>query len=75
MQPSLADVTANAYRAAEQLRAFKLSLLDRLLLGKVSIAFTPTFLNHMVNELMICYGSRTLLDMPQRSQRIWTLPR
>lgn len=51
MQPSLADVTANAYRATEQLKAFKLSLLDRLLLGKVTIAFTPTFLNHMVNEL------------------------
>lgn len=50
-QASLAEVTANAYRAAEQLKAFKLDLLDRLLLGKVTIAFTPTFLNHMVNEL------------------------
>ncbi|RIX50872.1 DUF2935 domain-containing protein [Paenibacillus nanensis] len=50
-QASLAEVTASAYRAAEQLKAFKLDLLDRLLLGKVTIAFTPTFLNHMVNEL------------------------
>jgi hypothetical protein len=50
-QSSLADVTTNAFQATEQLKAFKLSLLDRLLLGKMAIAFTPTFLNHMINEL------------------------
>ncbi|MCQ6559984.1 DUF2935 domain-containing protein [Paenibacillus mendelii] len=34
-----------------QLRLFKLNLLQRLLLGKVTIGLTPTFINHMVNEL------------------------
>jgi hypothetical protein len=42
-------------RVAQQwtlsLRAFKLSLLERLLLVKVGIGLTPTFLNHMINEL------------------------
>lgn len=47
----LSSVTAKAYEAAMQLRAFKLNLLDRRLTGNVAIGFTPTFLNHMVNEL------------------------
>ncbi|MCR2803461.1 DUF2935 domain-containing protein [Paenibacillus soyae] len=47
----LPSLTAKAYEAAAQLRAFKLNLLDRRLTNTVAIAFTPTFLNHMVNEL------------------------
>jgi hypothetical protein len=37
--------------AGEQLRAFKLHLLKRLLTEKISFSLPPTFLNHMVNEL------------------------
>lgn len=47
----LAELNEQADQAVSALRAFKLSLLERLLLGRVQIGFTPTFLNHMVNEL------------------------
>ena len=34
-----------------EFREFKLSLLQRSLLGKIAFGLTPTFINHMVNEL------------------------
>lgn len=40
-----------AYEWTVALRKFKLDLLERAILGKVKIMLTPTFLNHMVNEL------------------------
>lgn len=48
---SWSEINRSAYQAALSLRSFKLSLLDRLLLGKVQIGLPPSFLNHMVNEL------------------------
>ncbi|WP_029192128.1 DUF2935 domain-containing protein [Paenibacillus harenae] len=47
----LSELNKAAQEAAVNLRSFKLHLLDRLLLGQVIIGLTPTFLNHMVNEL------------------------
>lgn len=47
----LSEFNKKAFDATESLRTFKLDLLDRLLIGKVSIGLTPTFINHMVNEL------------------------
>ncbi|CAM4392058.1 DUF2935 domain-containing protein [Paenibacillus alkaliterrae] len=47
----LSELNKLAFEATEKLRTFKLNLLDRLLLGKVTIGLTPTFINHMVNEL------------------------
>jgi hypothetical protein len=47
----LSELNQDAQDAAENLRGFKLHLLDRLLLGQVLIGLTPSFLNHMVNEL------------------------
>jgi hypothetical protein len=47
----LSELNNAAYRATGELRNFKLHLLERLLLGKITIGQTPTFLNHMVNEL------------------------
>lgn len=41
----------SAYQATVHLRAFKLNLLDRSLLGMIKIGISPSFLNHMVNEL------------------------
>ncbi|MGG0808403.1 DUF2935 domain-containing protein [Brevibacillus laterosporus] len=35
----------------KNLRQFKLHLLERHLIGKISISLPPTFINHMVNEL------------------------
>ncbi|MFD0670110.1 DUF2935 domain-containing protein [Cohnella sp. GCM10027633] len=40
-----------AFELTVALRQFKLDLLRRTLLGKVKIMLTPSFLNHMVNEL------------------------
>lgn len=47
----VAQLTGEALRLTEQLRQFKLDLLARHLFGKLAIGLTPTFLNHMVNEL------------------------
>lgn len=44
-------LTREAILQVDALRKFKLSLLERLLLRKVSIGLPPTFINHMVNEL------------------------
>ncbi|MDQ6422214.1 DUF2935 domain-containing protein [Paenibacillus sp. LHD-117] len=48
---SLSEMNGKGLEAATQLRAFKLELLDRQLLGKVTVAMSPSFFNHMVNEL------------------------
>ncbi|GMK44321.1 DUF2935 domain-containing protein [Paenibacillus glycanilyticus] len=45
------SISRQALELTIELRSFKLSLLERALLGKVKIMLTPTFLNHMVNEL------------------------
>jgi len=48
---AVASLTQQSLPLTNQLRGFKLSLLQRQLLGKVTISLTPTFINHMVNEL------------------------
>ena len=40
-----------ANEAANEIRKFKLHILRKQLEGKISIHLTPTFLNHMVNEV------------------------
>jgi hypothetical protein len=50
-EAKLPMLNREAAAATQELKEFKLSLLERLLLGKVELLFTPTFLNHMVNEL------------------------
>ncbi|MFC4104319.1 DUF2935 domain-containing protein [Paenibacillus xanthanilyticus] len=47
----LETLNAQADEAVTAFRAFKLNLLDRRLLNRIQLALTPTFLNHMVNEL------------------------
>ncbi|SDW71310.1 DUF2935 domain-containing protein [Paenibacillus sp. PDC88] len=48
---NISNLTYEANRATEELRNFKLYLLERQLKGKVDILLTPSFINHMVNEL------------------------
>lgn len=43
--------TENVGAVVSQLKEFKLSILKRHLLGQMHIHLTPTFINHMVNEL------------------------
>ncbi|WP_400163073.1 DUF2935 domain-containing protein [Brevibacillus sp. TJ4] len=45
------DLHHRACVQVENLREFKLHLLERHLVGKISLSLSPTFLNHMVNEL------------------------
>ncbi|WP_010268291.1 DUF2935 domain-containing protein [Paenibacillus senegalensis] len=47
----LDQLTAEANQAAHELRNFKLRLLDRQLAGNIDLLLTPSFINHMVNEL------------------------
>lgn len=47
----LTEMNKQAHDAVLNLRRFKLQLLDRLLFAQVKIGLTPTFINHMVNEL------------------------
>lgn len=50
-ESQLAALISEAGSAAQQLRAMKLAILKEHLVGNVHISLTPSFLNHMVNEL------------------------
>lgn len=45
------QLTEKAETETSKLREFKLNLIRRHLVGKIKIHLSPTFLNHMVNEL------------------------
>ncbi|TCZ77068.1 DUF2935 domain-containing protein [Paenibacillus albiflavus] len=47
----LGSLNQQAYSLTINLRKFKLNILERLLVGKIATGLTPTFFNHMVNEL------------------------
>ncbi|MGR5986220.1 DUF2935 domain-containing protein [Bacillus cytotoxicus] len=48
---NLVAFAKEAKQATEEMRTFKLSIVQKQLEGKVTIHFTPTFINHMVNEV------------------------
>lgn len=48
---NLITFSKEAERAAKEIRMFKLSIIQKQLEGKITIHFTPTFINHMVNEV------------------------
>jgi len=50
-EPELRELAIQAREFTIHFRTFKLDLLSRAILGKVKIGLTPTFINHMVNEL------------------------
>ena len=45
------SLNQQASAQTQNLREFKLHLLERHLVGKIAISLSPTFINHMVNEL------------------------
>ncbi|KOP68528.1 hypothetical protein AMS62_27285 [Bacillus sp. FJAT-18019] len=47
----LPRLNQEANEASLELRQFKLSLLERQLAGQIDLLLTPSFVNHMVNEL------------------------
>lgn len=50
-QTDLVSLTLEAEEYALELREFKLSIIRRHVAGHIKIHLTPTFINHMVNEL------------------------
>lgn len=48
---NLMDLSKRADDEAKKLRMFKLKIMERHLVGKITIHLSPTFINHMVNEL------------------------
>ncbi|RSK29353.1 DUF2935 domain-containing protein [Bacillus sp. HMF5848] len=50
-QDELKTLLRNGINEANQLRAFKLTILEKQLVDDVAISLPPSFLNHMVNEL------------------------
>jgi len=47
----LINIIAEGRKAAYELRSFKLLIIKEHLVGKINISLTPSFINHMVNEL------------------------
>ncbi|PLS05386.1 DUF2935 domain-containing protein [Neobacillus cucumis] len=47
----LVSLTNEAEKEVNHLREFKLDLIRKHLIGKIKIHLSPTFINHMVNEL------------------------
>ncbi|MEJ9211241.1 DUF2935 domain-containing protein [Bacillus smithii] len=47
----LAALSNKAEEEGNKLREFKLRLIERHLVGKIQIGLSPSFMNHMVNEL------------------------
>ncbi|MBL2480471.1 DUF2935 domain-containing protein, partial [Klebsiella pneumoniae] len=48
---NLVVFSKEAEQAAKEIRMFKLNIIQKQLEGKITIHFTPTFINHMVNEV------------------------
>ncbi|MFC0557964.1 DUF2935 domain-containing protein [Halalkalibacter alkalisediminis] len=48
---ALNKLTETANQQAQEIRSFKLEIIREHLVGDVSIGLSPTFLNHMVNEV------------------------
>lgn len=44
-------LTMLAYKSTQELRSFKLLIINEHLMGEIQISLSPTFINHMVNEL------------------------
>jgi predicted nucleotide-binding protein (sugar kinase/HSP70/actin superfamily) len=47
----LKNLSLQAQRYAKDIRAFKLKLIEKQLVGDINIGLSPTFMNHMVNEV------------------------
>ncbi|MDZ5473758.1 DUF2935 domain-containing protein [Bacillus sp. 31A1R] len=48
---NIKELSNRADEEAKKLREFKLHLIERHLVGKITLHLSPTFINHMVNEI------------------------
>jgi|SRR5690554_1738308 len=63
----LRDLTQQTYECAQALRVFKLDIQSRQLMNEIKINLTPTFINHMVNEVedyLRILGSLSVSEVP-----------
>jgi hypothetical protein len=77
----LMQLSEHANQYARQMRAFKLDLMREHLMGTITISLTPTFINHMVNELdeylrilaALLTDNTTPLNHPVHHHLLWLL--
>lgn len=50
-EQSTLSLVKEAKEASEEIRKFKLLLIEQHLVGKIKISLSPSFINHMVNEV------------------------
>lgn len=74
------EFTRKIIKAAQELRAFKLNILRQHLIGRIKLGLSPTFINHMLNELeeymriMDCYIAKKIpKDHPVHHHLLWLL--
>jgi hypothetical protein len=74
------QLTAAAHKAAQDIRDFKLNLIQQHLIEKININLSPSFLNHMVNEVeeylyILCrmMQNKGILDHPIHHHLLWLL--
>ncbi|WP_369823871.1 DUF2935 domain-containing protein [Sporosarcina sp. P34] len=78
---ALQAVAQETQKAAEDIRKFKLLLIERHLVGNIKISLPPTFINHMVNEveeairLFACFakGEKPPTVHPLHHDLLWLL--
>ncbi|WP_100398954.1 DUF2935 domain-containing protein [Bacillus sp. FJAT-44742] len=51
LDDELITLSREAFEASQKIRTFKLAIIKEHLVGQITIKLTPTFLNHMVNEV------------------------
>ncbi|MGY4691309.1 DUF2935 domain-containing protein [Salibacterium sp. K-3] len=72
-------ITREAEDAAKDIRFFKLQIIQRQLTGRIKIGLTPTFINHMVNEveeylrILTCLGEQKVPPVchPLHHHLVW----
>lgn len=75
------QLAKEAYQASIQIRTFKLHLIQRHLTESIHLQLSPTFINHMVNEVEeyirilhhLCRGEVPPLQNPLHHHLVWLL--
>lgn len=79
-QEELSVLNQQAYDAALKIRGFKFKIIERHITGKIDISLSPTFINHMLNELdeyihiLISLINRTLSETKDINLHLLWLP-
>ncbi|NYF25436.1 DUF2935 domain-containing protein [Sporosarcina sp. JAI121] len=69
----LCSLLQNAKQASEEIRTFKLILIQEQLIGTIKISLPPSFINHMVNEVEEATRLFTSLEKGQMAPAVHPL--